>query len=415
MPPASGPASSPVAGFSPSANIAQLRESATIAVSQRAKALRAAGRAILDLGAGEPDFDTPELIRASATAAMNAGATRYTPTEGTLALRAAVAKQATALRGRGETIGANEVVVSNGSKQSIFNACFALFGAGDEVLIPTPAWTSYYEIVALARATPVSVLGDEHRGFRVDPEMLAAHATSRTRGLLLNSPVNPTGTVYTQDELRAMLDLAERHGWWVISDEIYRRIAYEHPASSALEVAGSRARLIVADGVAKAYAMTGWRIGWTVAAPDVTRAMAALQSHTTFGASSVSQAAAVAALEKAAAVDPLVDAMVREFRVRRDAAVALFRSEPALQFVPAEGAFYVYFKAPGAGRIADAGTAFAATLLEQHDVAVVPGVAFNTSDWVRMSYATDLKTVETAVGRIVAAWRAEHSMAHANT
>jgi aspartate aminotransferase len=389
--------------FAPSANIAQMKESATIAASQRAKALRAQGRPIIDLGAGEPDFDTPEPIRRAAQAAIDNGATRYTATDGILSLRTAIAARATTRRGRGETITAAQVVVSSGSKQSLFNACFCLFGPGDEVLIPTPAWTSYYEMVSLSRATAVPVPGDASRGFRVTPELLESRATPRTRGLMLNSPVNPTGTVYSADELRALLDVAERHGWWVISDEIYLSIAYERPATSSLDVAGSLDRLIVVDGVAKAFAMTGWRIGWTICAQPLARAMTAFQSHTTFNAASVSQSAAEAALTLGAPIDESVRSMVEQFRRRRDAALAILAKAPGIRVIPPEGAFYLFIEAPGAGRVRDAGTAFASRLLEEHDLAVVPGNAFLAPDWIRVSYAAELGQVEEGIRRIVAA------------
>src|SRR5688572_4473813 len=305
------------AEFAPSPNVSWLKESATIAASQRAKALRAAGREVIDLGAGEPDFATPEFIRRAAADAVERGATRYTATEGIVELRQAIADRANAASGRFAPVGPEDVVVSNGSKQSIFNACFTLFGAGDEVLIPTPAWTSYYEIVSLARATPRPVLGDPSRGFRIDVSDLERAATDRTRGVMLNSPCNPTGAIYTRDEIGAILALASRRGWWVLSDEIYVRIAYESRAVGALDVASDRDRLIVIDGVAKAYAMTGWRIGWAIAPRAVARAMTALQSHTTFGPAAVSQHAALAALTGREHAEYAIACMVDEFRRRR--------------------------------------------------------------------------------------------------
>lgn len=392
----------PSIALTPSANIAQLKESATIAVSQRAKALRAAGRDILDLGAGEPDFITPEPIRRAASRAMDAGETKYTPTQGTLALRKAIAARASSRRS-GDTVSPDEVVVSNGSKQSLFNACFCLFGPGDEVLIPTPSWTSYYEMVSLARATAVPVMGDAADGFRVTPAMLAACATPRTRGVMLNSPVNPTGTVYSADELGALIAFALERDWWVLSDEIYLDIAYDTPAASSLDVTPSRERLVYVDGVAKAWAMTGWRIGWTVSSPDLAKAMTAFQSHTTFGASSVSQAAAVAALTGGPAIAAAVRDMVSTFRSRRDAALRILSTAPSLRVIPPDGAFYLFIEAPGAGRVADAGSVFARRLLEEHDVAVVPGAAFLAPDWIRVSYATDTSVVEEAMRRIVRA------------
>jgi aspartate aminotransferase len=386
--------------FRPSANIADLRESATIAVSQRAKALRAEGRAIIDLGAGEPDFDTPPVIVEAANRALAEGATRYTAVEGILPLRQAIAAEANASYKGPDGITAADVVVSGGSKQSLYNACLTLFSAGDEVLIPTPAWTSYYEMVGLARATAVEVHGDPARGFKVDPAKLERHATPRTRGLMLNSPSNPTGSVYSADELRAILDLAASRGWWVISDEIYRQITYETPAVGALDVATRRDNLVVVNGVAKAWAMTGWRIGWTVSPPAVAKAMTAVQSHTTSNAATVSQHAALAALTLGAPVEEAVRTMVAEFRARRDAALPLLRASRALTVLEPEGAFYFYVRVPGAGSVPDAGGAFAAALLEEAGVAVVPGSAFRTPDWIRISYAADKSQVVEACRRI---------------
>jgi len=384
--------------FTPSANVAFLKESATIAVSARARALKAQGRKVIDLGAGEPDFDTPEFIRRAGQRAIDAGATKYTATEGIMPLREAIASQ-TSARWKGAPITAGEVVVSSGSKQSLFNACFTLFGEGDEVLIPTPSWTSYYEMVALSRATAVPVMGDSTRGLKVTAALLEASATAQTRGLMLNSPCNPTGAVYSADELRDILDLADERDWWVLSDEIYRRISYNGPPASVLDFATRRDRLIVIDGVAKAYAMTGWRIGWAVSPKAVSAAMGALQSHTTSNAAAVSQHAALAALTDTAAAESAITKMVAEFQARRDAVVHEMRAAPGLEFVFPEGAFYLYAKVatPRGGD----GTAFAAALLEQHEIAVVPGAAFFTPDWVRVSYAAPREQVITGVRRLV--------------
>lgn len=393
--------------FTPSLNIAKLKESATIAVSSRAKALRAEGRNIIDLGAGEPDFDTPEFIRRAAQRAIDAGATRYTATEGILPLREAIATQANDLyRGDGE-IAATDVVVSAGSKQSLFNACFVLFGPGDEVLIPTPSWTSYYEIVTLSRADAVPVYGDPANGLKVTAEQLAAAATERTKGVMLNSPCNPTGAVYDREELEAIIALCEDRGWWLLSDEIYRRISYgEGPALSLLELARSRERLVVTDGVAKAYAMTGWRIGWTIAPRAVSKAMTALQSHTTSNSASVSQHAALAALTDREAAERAITGMVAEFHARRDAILAELAQEPRLGFVRPEGAFYVYLDVGAIGSAGgDAGSVFARELLDRHGVAVVPGAAFYTPNWVRLSYAAPREQVLEGVRRSIHTFR----------
>jgi aspartate aminotransferase len=389
--------------FAPSANVAFLKESATIAVSARARALKAQGRKVIDLGAGEPDFDTPEFIRRAGQKAIDSGATKYTATEGILPLREAIAAQ-TSARWKGDAITAGEVVVSSGSKQSLFNACFTLFAEGDEVLIPTPSWTSYYEMVALSRAKPVSVIGDPENGLKVTAAFLDAASTPRTKGLMLNSPCNPTGAVYSESELREILALADERDWWVLSDEIYRRISYNGPAVSVLDLSTRRDRLIVIDGVAKAYAMTGWRIGWTVAPRAVSAAMGALQSHTTSNPAAVSQHAALEALRNEETSEKEITAMVAQFQARRDAVVAEVRKAPGLKFVYPEGAFYLY--ANVATEAGGDGTAFAAALLEKHDIAIVPGAAFFTPDWVRLSYAAPKGDVITGVQRMVELYQA---------
>lgn len=390
------------AEFIPSANVRGLRESATIAVSQHAKRLKAAGRPIIDLGAGEPDFQTPAFIREAAVQALGEGrsATRYTAVEGIAPLREAIALRATEECAGGHVIDARDVVVSCGSKQAILNACFALFGDGDEVLVPTPAWTSYYEIIALARATPVEVPGDPARGFKVDAAALSRSATPRTRGLIINSPCNPTGAVYDADELRAIMALAEARGWWVIGDEIYRRLTYAGAAPGLLDVATSRDRLVVVNGVAKAYAMPGWRVGWSIAPTPLTRTIAALQSHTTFHTAAISQYAALAALTRVSEADAAIAEMVSAYRERRDAAAALLR-DAGIRFVSPDGAFYLFLDVSAATPSADgAGTAFATALLDRHGVAIVPGAAFRTPDWVRVSYAAPMTEVVEGLRRI---------------
>jgi aspartate aminotransferase len=386
--------------FIPSPNIARLKESATLAVAARARALKAQGVPVIDLGAGEPDFDTPAFIRAAAAAAVEAGATRYTATEGILPLREAIAADANRLLPAGAApFAATEVVVSNGSKQSLYNACLSLFGPGDEVLVPTPSWTSYFEMLELARATAVPVFGTPEHGLKVTAEQLAAAATPRTRGVMLNSPCNPTGAVYSRAELEAIVALADANGWWVISDEIYRRIAYDAPALSLTQVDAPRDRLVVVNGVAKAYAMTGWRIGWTLAPVALSRAMTAVQMHTTSNPAAVSQHAALAALTRVEEADAAVDAMVRAFHQRRDAVLDALGPVRARAVHPA-GAFYLYLDVSSLGG-EDPGAAFAARLLDAHQVAVVPGSGFGTPGWIRASYATSEALAVEGVQRIV--------------
>ena len=357
--------------FTRSTNIAELRESATIAASARAKALREAGRTVIDLGAGEPDMPTPAYIMTAAHSALDTGATRYTAVEGILPLRQRIAERASTIHPH--TIGATQVVVSTGTKQALFNACFSIFGHGDEVLVPTPAWTSYYEILSLARANAVIARSDAARSFKVGPKELEAVATPRTRGVVVNSPCNPTGAVYSRAELKAVVDCCRSNGWWLISDEIYRAISYSDPATSVLEVAPTLERVVVVDGMAKAFAMPGWRIGWSISPPETARAIAALQSHTTSNAATISQHAALAALSDAHAESRAWGEMVAAFRRRRDAALELLR-DARLEVIDPQGAFYFFIKA---GPITPAdpapGTRLAAQLLEKDGVAVVIG------------------------------------------
>jgi len=387
--------------FAPSANIAELQESATIAVSARAKALRAAGRAVIDLGAGEPDFATPRYVLDAAHRALDGGATRYTQVEGIGPLREAIAANASALAG--DAIGADQIVVTAGTKQALFNTCFSLFGNGDEVLVPTPGWTSYYEMLSLARAVPVPVRGARSTQLKVTPDDLLSAATSYTRGLVINSPTNPTGAVYSSEELAELLACAEEQGWWVISDEIYREISYSGPAPSVLQVALNRDRLVVVDGVAKAYAMTGWRVGWSIAPRELTRSLCALQSHTTSNSATISQHAALAAISDQQASRAAVSQMVDEFKRRRDAAVTIL-SDAGADFVEPYGAFYLYIHVgPATETNPEPGSVFARRLLDEFEVAVVPGSAFHSPEWVRVSYAAPADQVLEGVRRIVSA------------
>ena len=389
-----------MSGYAPSANVSELRESATIAVSMRAKALRAAGRPVIDLGAGEPDFPTPACVMEAAHRALDAGCTRYTQVEGIAPLREVIAKRATALRGA--TVDPADVVVSTGTKQALFNACFSLFGAGDEVLVPTPGWTSYYQMLALARATAVPVTGARQRQLKVTPDDLIGAATSRTRGLMLNSPCNPTGAVYSRDELAAIVAVAAERGWWLVSDEIYRAICYDGPAESLLTLGGDWPRVVVVDGLAKTFAMTGWRIGWSIAPRALSASMVALQSHTTSNATTLSQHAALAALTMPMGEHASRE-MVSEFKRRRDRAIGELKSAGVDVLEPA-GAFYLFIRVGEVSSVEpDPGTRFAHRLLEEFEVAVVPGAAFGAPEWIRLSYAAPIDDVLEGVRRVVRA------------
>ena len=388
--------------FTPSANIADMQESATIAVSARAKRLRAAGRPIIDLGAGEPDFATPPFVVAAAHRALDEGSMRYTQVEGILPLREAIAARATALHG-GPPIQPDNIVVTAGTKQALFNACFSIFSAGDEVLVPTPGWTSYYQMLGLSRARAIPVRGRREHQLKVTVDDLRREESARTRGLILNSPCNPTGSVYSRHELMAIVEYARARDWWVISDEIYRAIAYDGPAESLLAVVDDIDRVVVVDGVAKSFAMTGWRIGWSIASRAVTRSMTALQSHTTSNAATPSQHAAYAALTRGVEGEAAVRTMVNEFKTRRDVALVALRSA-GLDVLPPDGAFYLFVRV-GDSTAGDPepGTTFAARLLEEQEVAVVPGAAFQSPEWIRVSYAAPAADVAEGVRRIIAA------------
>jgi aspartate aminotransferase len=383
-----------------SPNIRDLQESATIAVSARARALRAAGRPVIDLGAGEPDFPTPAFIRDAAKRALDSNETRYTQVEGILPLREVIAGRANERLGA-ERVRPTDVAVSTGSKQALFNSCFVLFGPGDDVLVPTPAWTSYYQILTLARARPVPVHGRCEHSLKVMARAFAEAATPSTRGLVLNSPTNPTGAVYELRELVEILELAQSRGWWVVSDEIYREIAYEAPAPSLLDAVRVHGydRAVVIDGVAKAYAMTGWRIGWSIAPSEIARAICALQSHTTSNATTPSQHAALAALSDRARSTEAIASMVAEFRRRRDAGAALLRAA-SVDVIEPRGAFYFFFRVPPRGDDPEPGTTFARELLDTRDVAIVPGAAFRAPEWARISYAAPIDDVLEGLRRV---------------
>jgi aspartate aminotransferase len=386
-----------------SPNVQNLKASETVAISNEAKRRKAAGEDVLDLGVGEPDFDTPSAVAMAGTQAIQKGLTRYPPNVGIADLRKGIASALSRMSG-GRQVDPDLITVSSGSKQSIFNACFTLFGPRDQVLIPAPAWVSYPQIVHLCRAEPVLVPGAVEWGLKVSAKDLDRHSNKSTRGLILCSPCNPTGAVYTLAELRSIAEWAKANDVWIISDEIYRRINYGNgPAPSLLDLPDDLLeRVVVIYGASKAYAMTGWRIGAALAPPHLTKAMAALQSHTTTGANHPAQWAAAAAFTDER-VDAEVDKMVAAFRRRRDYLVDRFRREaPGVEFVEPHGAFYFFFRVDGI-REKDpvTGTAFCEQLMKQEGVALVPGGAFADDRWVRLSYAVSDEELEKALDRII--------------
>jgi aspartate aminotransferase len=386
-----------------SPNVQQLKASETVAISNEAKRRKSAGEDVYDLGVGEPDFDTPPAAAQAGIQAIQKGMTRYPPNVGIVGLRRAIAANLSRMSG-GRAVDPDGIVVSSGSKQSIFNACFTLFGPKDRVLIPSPAWVSYPQIVHLCRAEPVAVPGDVEWGLKVSAKDLDRQHTTTTRGLILCSPCNPTGAVYTLAELRAIAEWARKNKVWIIADEIYRRINYgPGPAPSMLDLPDELLeRTVVIYGASKAYAMTGWRIGAALAPPHLAKAMAALQSHTTTGANHPAQWAAATAFtdEK---VDAEVNRMVAAFRRRRDYLVGRFRADaPGVEFIEPHGAFYFFFRVDGI-REKDpvTGTAFCEQLMKQEGVALVPGAAFGDDRWVRLSYAVSDAELEAALDRIL--------------
>ncbi|MBA3658982.1 MAG: pyridoxal phosphate-dependent aminotransferase [Gemmatimonadales bacterium] len=386
-----------------SLNVQHLKASETVAISNEAKRRKAAGEDVLDLGVGEPDFDTPGPASEAGIQAVRRGLTRYPPNIGIVELRRAIAGQLCRLSS-GRPVDADNIVVSSGSKQSIFNACFTLFGPKDRVLIPSPAWVSYPQIVHLCRAEPVMVPGDVEWGLKVSVKDLDRQTSRLTRGLIICSPCNPTGAVYTLAELRAIAEWARENEIWIITDEIYRRINYgPGPAASFLDLPDELLeRTVVIYGASKAYAMTGWRIGAALAPPHLAKAMAAFQSHTTTGANQPAMWAAATAFTDER-VDADVVRMVAAFRRRRDDLVERFRSQaPGVEFVEPHGAFYFFFRVDGIREGEPVtGSAFCEQLMKQEGVALVPGAAFGDDRWVRLSYAVSDAELEQALDRIL--------------
>lgn len=384
-----------------SSNLAHLKASETVAISTEAKRRKAAGEDVLDLGVGEPDFDTPAAAAQAGIQAIQRGHTRYPPNVGIAELRSAMAAHLGRLS-QGRAVNPDHIVVSSGSKQALFNACFALFGPKDKVLIPAPAWVSYPQIVRLARAEPVLVPGDEEWGLKVSVKDLDRH-DRLVRGLILCSPCNPTGSVYTLSELRAIAEWARERKVWLIADEIYRRIHYGGgSAPSVLDLPDELLeRTVVIFGASKAYAMTGWRIGAALVPPALGQAMAALQSHTTTGANHPAQWAAAAAFTDER-VEQDVQRMVAAFRSRRDTLVARFRGEvPGIEFVEPHGAFYFFFRIDGLLSGEGRSLTFCHRLMQEEGVALVPGSAFGDDRWVRLSYAVSDRELAAALERVL--------------
>jgi len=389
-----------------SANVEKLKPSATIAVSTLAKKLAAEGRDIINLSAGEPDFDTPAFISEAAIAGIQGGRTRYTPPAGIPELRSAIADGLSERAGR--VMDSEGVVVTAGAKQALFNAIFTLFGPGDEVMIAAPYWTTYPDLVTIARAEPVEVFGEEVNDFKITPEDLERCVTDSSRGLIINTPCNPTGAVYSSSELAALATWCRDREIWLLSDEIYRNIhhAGDGAAPGILSVpAESLGPFVLIDGASKSFAMTGWRIGFTYADADVTRKFSALQSQITSNSATPSQVAALAAFSDTEQADASLREMGAAFSRRRDLVCRLMGELlPGVPFVEPAGAFYLFFRVDGFfDEGVSSATEWCSRLLQDFGVALVPGAAFGDDRWVRMSFATSDAVIEEALGRIASA------------
>jgi aspartate aminotransferase len=388
-----------------SARIASIAESATLAVDAKAKALKAAGRPVIGFGAGEPDFPTPDyIVEAAARACAQPRFHKYTPTAGLPELREAVA--AKTARDSGLVVSPGQVLITNGGKHAVFQSFATLLDPGDEVLLPTPYWTTYPEVIRLAGGVPVLVSADETAGYRVSVEQLEAHCTDRTKLLLFVSPSNPTGAVYPPEQVAEIGRWAAGRGIWVITDEIYEHLVYGDAEFVSMPVVAPEIvdRCVVLNGVAKTYAMTGWRVGWMIGPADVIAAATNLQSHSTSNVGNVSQAAALAAVSG----DLSAVAQMRvAFDRRRQVMTALLNEAPGVVCPLPDGAFYCYPSVKGvlgkelAGRVPATSAELAELLLDEADVAVVPGEAFGTDGYFRLSCALGDADLEEGVTRLV--------------
>ncbi|WP_324649548.1 pyridoxal phosphate-dependent aminotransferase [Georgenia sp. H159] len=387
-----------------SARLSAIAESATLAVDAKAKALKAAGRPVIGFGAGEPDFATPQyIVEAAVAAAQDPANHRYSPAKGLPALREAIA--AKTLRDSGYEISPDQVLVTNGGKQAVYQAFASIIDPGDEVLLPAPYWTTYPEAIALAGGTTVEVVAGSDQDYLVTVEQLEAARTPRTKALLFCSPSNPTGAVYSGEQTAAIGRWAHEHGVWVITDEIYEHLVYDDAEFTPIvravpELADTT---IVVNGVAKTYAMTGWRVGWMVGPADVIKAATNLQSHLTSNVANVSQRAALAAV---AGDLSAVETMRSAFDERRRTMVRMLGEIDGVEIPTPRGAFYAYPNVEGLlgrtirGRTPQTSAELAALILDEVEVAVVPGEAFGPSGYLRLSYALSMDDLVEGIGRI---------------
>ena len=384
---------------------AALAPSSTAAVARKAKALAASGVDVVDLGLGEPDFSTPDFVSRAGIAAIESGRTRYTDVAGEPALRDAIAEKYR--REHGVAITRENVLVTAGAKQAVFNACQVLFDDGDEVALFCPYWVSFPEMVRLSGAAPLLVPSELETHWKPIASDLAERATPRTRGVVLNSPNNPTGSVVDREELQGVVEWCAARDACLIFDETYDRFLYDgRPHVSAADLWDEHGdRIVITGAASKTWAMTGWRLGWAVASREIVNAMASYQSHSTSNASSISQRAALAALSDPVRTQEAVAEMLAEYARRRETMIAGLRAIPGIRCLPPEGAFYAFADVSelyGSREVVGSAD-FCERLLVETGVAAVPGDAFGADDCVRFSFATSLRTIEEGLRRI-AAW-----------
>jgi len=373
--------------------VSELTPSLTLAIDSKAKALRAEGVDVYSFGAGEPDFDTPEHIKAAAIEALNAGFTKYTPSSGMPELRAAISEKFK--RDNGLDYKPSEIIVSNGAKQSCFNAIMAVCGEGDEVIIPAPYWLSYPDMVRLAGAEPIIVQTTQENDWKMTPQQFEEAMSPRTKMVIINSPGNPTGSVYTKEELRALVEVAAEEEITILSDEIYESLTYdgaEHVSVASL-TPEAKDLTITINGFSKAYAMTGWRLGYLGAPEKIAKAIDSMQSHSTSGPCSFAQKGGLAALTGS---QQCVADMREEFNIRREYMFERLSAIHNVTAVKPKGAFYMLANVSKLGMTS---TNFADRLLSKANVAVVPGIAFGDDRVVRLSYATGLDVIKPGLDR----------------
>ncbi|MFY7934307.1 MAG: pyridoxal phosphate-dependent aminotransferase [Microcystis aeruginosa] len=372
----------------------QVTPSLTLAIDSLAKEMKKNGEDVCSFSAGEPDFDTPTHIKAAAKKALDEGKTRYGPAAGEPGLRKAIAEKL--LRDNQLAYNADNVIVTNGGKQSLYNLIMALIEAGDEVIIPAPYWLSYPEMVTLAGGTSVIVNTSLENHYKITPEQLEAAITPKTKLFVLNSPSNPTGIVYTPEEIAALAKIVVEKDILVVSDEIYEKILYDGAIHRSIASFGPEIfqRSIISNGFAKAFSMTGWRVGYIAGPVEIVKAMTKIQSHSTSNVCTFAQYGAIAALESP---QDCIEEMVKAFSERRQYILERVRAIPGLNCPTPNGAFYVFIDISQTGlKSRD----FCQKLLETQKVAAIPGIAFGADDCIRLSYATDLKTIEKGFDRI---------------